>query len=154
MKIIYWIGSVIGYLYTIKSPGKINLALTITNNSVGWTKYDSTSQDQKLEMIDNTISRNNKKVCSSSSSSEVRLCISQNPINAEFEPISLGNSVKFKTKGNHVLAIGDFNENTEMYDVIVLEESQSHQNKFFFSVELRDSELQMKPFSSSQSNKK
>lgn len=141
-------------LYTIKSPGKIELALTFTDKSVGFTRYDSTSPDQRLEMEENAISKNNKKLCSSSASSEVRLCTSKNPINAEFEPISLGNAVKFKTKGNHVLAIGDYNENTEMYDVVILEENKAHQNKIFFAIELRDPDINVKPFVSAQTNKK
>lgn len=153
MKIIFWFSFVFSELFTIKIPGKTTLALTITENSVGFTKYDPTSQEQKLEMIDNTISRNQKKICSSAASSEVRLCLSQNPINAEFEPISLGNSVKFKTKGNHVLAMGDFNVNTEMYDLVVLEESKSHQNKIFFKIDENENELIVKSTGSVKSNK-
>lgn len=148
-----WIVPVQALLYTIKSPGKIELALTITENSVGFTKYDSTSQEQKLELLESTVSRNNKHLCSASNSSEVRLCISRNPINADFEPIFIDNSVKFKTRGNHVLAIGDYNENTEMYDAVVLDESKSHLNKIFFVIDQRESEPVMKPFSVAKSNK-
>jgi hypothetical protein len=154
MRLYFLINFVYSELFTIKSPGKMVLALTITENSGGFTKYDPTSQDQKLEMVDNSIGRNNKKICSSSNSSEVRLCISKDPINADFEPIYLNNSVKFKTRGNHVLAVGDYNVNTEMYDIVILEENKASINKFFFSIDSRDEDSLLKPYVTSKTNKK
>ena len=154
MKLYFFINIIFAKLYTVKLPGSPELALTITSHSVGFEKYDEELQSQKLEIKDGIISKNNKKLCTAATSSEVRLCTSKNPINAEFILVSSGNLVKFITKGNHILAIGDFNESTQMYDVAILEENKTLPKNFNFSVIPIDSDSSIDTLLFSKNNEK
>ncbi|KAM0681233.1 hypothetical protein GINT2_000431 [Glugoides intestinalis] len=107
--------------YTIRDK---NLAFTITSQNVGFTKYDPKSDEQHVEMENGRIIKNDKFVCVSALSSEVRLCTSTTPIVFEFSLLESHGIYKLQTRGSDVLAVGDFNENTQMYNAIVIDENE------------------------------
>lgn len=129
MILILLLSMVKSEFYTIHENGENNLALTITEDNVGFRKYDRTAEEQIIEMKNDEIMKNGKRMCSSPTSTHVELCSSGNPIDATFKPIEMNGLYVLKVRGNRVLAIGDYNVNTEMWDVKVIEERQAERGE-------------------------
>lgn len=115
--------------YTIRDKDVSNLAFTITGQNVGFSKYDPRSDEQQVEIKNGRLIKNDKVVCVSAVSSEVRLCSSTTPIIYEFSLLDSNGTFKLQTRGTHVLAIGDFNEATQMYNAIVIDENDRNSCK-------------------------
>lgn len=109
-------------IYTVRENKPMGLALTITDDNVGFARYDPTSPEQKIEFKNGAIMRNKKRVCASPNSSKVKLCTSSKPNSADFKLIQHKAMFKIVTRGSHVLVIGDYNPSTEMYDANVIDE--------------------------------
>ncbi|ELA42482.1 uncharacterized protein VICG_00581 [Vittaforma corneae ATCC 50505] len=135
-------------VYTIRENRPTGLALTITDDNVGFTEYDPTSPEQKIEFKDGALMRNDKRVCASPNSSKVKLCASGRPNNANFELIQYGTMFKVGTRGSHVLVIGDYNSSTEMYDANVIDERKV--TNYWFIIEPRIDDFLYSTFETSR----
>lgn len=126
---------VLGAIYTIKSIGNSGLALTITDHNVGFTKLEKNLEEQKINVDFETkrISRNGKTLCASSITNELRLCITENPIIGDFLFMEENGFYKIQTNGSLLLAVGDYNSNTQMYDAILVKGNTGNK-KYWFTV--------------------
>lgn len=130
-----------GKLYTIRQNTFPQYALTITDENIGFVKYDPSIEEQKVEINDGEIVRDKRKVCVAPNTPEVRICIAKNPVYSRFEPIEINNLFKLRIRGSQVLSIGDFNENTQMFDAVVLEEKDAqYKGMYIFTIDERPEE--------------
>jgi len=108
-------------VYAIRENGGGNLALTITDDNVGFRKYDPSADEQKIEVTDeDEIMRNGKRVCTSPSTANVVLCSSKHPIEASFRRLEHAKMYMFRIRGDYVLAVGDYNMNTGMWNAKIV----------------------------------
>lgn len=122
-------------IYTIRENGGEDLALTITEDNVGFKKYDPSADEQQIEIVDDEIMRNGKRVCTSPSTTRVELCSSKHPIDASFRVLENNKMHMFQIRGNQVLAIGDYNTNTGMWDAkVILRRVAERGERFWFKV--------------------
>lgn len=141
----------VGKLYTIRQNTSPQYALTITDENIGFVKYDPSIEEQKVEIEDGEIVRNRRRVCVAPNTPEVRMCIARNPVYSRFEPIENKGLHKFRIRGSQVLSIGDFNENTQMFDAVVLEEKDAQfKGMYIFAIDERPDEY---PFDNYQISK-
>lgn len=112
-----------------------NYALTIKEGHVGFDEYDPNSHDQIFSMEDDVISQNNLTVCASRETLQVGTCTTNRELIKTFEMISKGEYAKFIVVGGKVLSVGEYNSETEMYNVLVSDPEKVRHDDFFFRVE-------------------
>lgn len=134
MLIAIWLGVIRSELYTIRESIDTGLALTITGNSVGFQRYDPSSEDQKVEILDGEIMKDGKRVCVADNSNRVSLCVSSNPKNSVFNMIERNGMFMMKIRGTQALATQNYDMDKDMKDAQVIEESRARNGEVIWFV--------------------
>lgn len=117
--------------YTLKQNIPSGLALTITTDNVGFTRYDPKADEQIIEIINGGVIKNGRRVCYSPKGPEVILCNTQKPNNGKFNIIEYENRYQLQTNGSQALTVGDYDPNTDMYKAVLKKSERKNSNDWF-----------------------